>query len=82
MDSGGCNFTAGLTMQRHQTRFTGVSPERVVENHFASGAKRTAIDEKANRNSKFDSFAGTVCAIAINSFLRLLRRRGDGQQAN
>ena len=82
MDSGGCNFTAGLTMQRHQTRFTGVSPERVVENHFASGAKRTAIDEKANRNSKFDSFAGTVCAIAINSFLRLLCHSGHGQQAN
>ena len=69
-------------MQRHQTRVASVSPERVVENHFASGAKRTAIDEKANRNSKFDSFAGTVCAIAINSLLWLLCRRGDGQQAN
>ena len=69
-------------MQRHYARFPGLSPERVVESHFASRAKRAAIDEKANRNAQFDSFAGAVCAIAIDRLLRLLRRRGDRQQAN
>ena len=69
-------------MQRHQTRFAGLSPERVVESHFASGAKRAAIDEKAHRIAKFDSLAGTVRAIAIDCLLRLLCRRCDRQQAN
>ena len=69
-------------MQRHQTRFASLSPERVVESHFASGAKRTAIDEKAHSNAKFDSFAGAVCAIAIDRLLRLLRCSCDRQQAN
>lgn len=69
-------------MQRHQTRFAGLSPEWVVESHFAFGAKGAAIDEKANCNAKFDSFAGTVRAIAIDRLLRLLSRDGDWQQAD
>lgn len=68
-------------MQRHQTRLAGLPPEGIVEGHFAFGAKRAAIDEKANRDAEFDSLAGTVCAIAINRLLLLLGRGGDRQQA-
>ena len=82
MESGGLGFAIGRAMQRHQTRFAGLSPEWVVENHFAFGAKRAAIDEKANCNAELDSFAGTVCAIAIDRLLRFLGRDGDGQQAD
>ena len=69
-------------MQRHYAGFPGLSPERVVESHFASGTKRAAVDEKANGNAQFDPFAGAICAIAIDRLRRLLRRSGDRQQAN
>ena len=69
-------------MKRHYAGFPSLSPERVVESHFASSSKRAAVDEKANGNAQLDSFAGAVCAIAIDCLLRLLRRSGDRQQAN